>query len=264
MSAISLSLVIPTYNERPNIVPLVAELVVALGGSSWEVVFVDDSTDGTDARIAELGRSDARIRLIHRDENRGGLAGAVVEGIAVARGTYVGVLDADLQHPPDRVPLLLDEAVRSDVDVVVASRYISGGSAGGLEGPLRVFYSRGLRFLSRSIFPRRLATISDPLGGYFIVRRSVLDGVSLRPIGYKILLEILVRCKWTSAGEVPYCFDTRRYGTSKATFRQGVQFLRHIATLAWDCSPAFLLPRWLVRHPGNVSPSSDQAVLGSV
>lgn len=245
MSAPELSVIVPTFNERDGLAALVAALSSALDGLDWEVLFVDDSTDGTDALIAALGERDPRVRLLHRDENRGGLAGAVVEGLALARGTYLCVIDADLQHPPERIGAMLHAARAACADVVVASRYVRGGSASGLDGPLRQLYSRGLKRLSQVVFPRRLARISDPLGGFFLLHRSVIDGVELRPIGYKILLEILVRCSWRTASEVPYQFMPRHAGQSKADLRQGLRFLHHLAKLAWDCSPAFAPARML-------------------
>jgi dolichol-phosphate mannosyltransferase len=238
MNAPELTLVIPTFNERDNVCHLLMRLETALKGVAWQALFVDDSTDGTDELIASLGRVDARVQVLHRSVNRGGLAGAVVDGLARARGTFVCVLDADLQHPAERIPAMLEAARETGADVVVASRYVPGGAAGGLDGPLRQFYSRGLKTLSRLVFPSRLAPISDPLGGFFLLHRSVVEGADLRPIGYKILLEILVRCSWGQAAEVPYRFEPRQFGTSKADLRQGLRFLRHLATLAWDCSPA--------------------------
>jgi len=239
MSSPELSLIIPTFNERAGLPALLEELTGALAGLRWEAVFVDDSNDGTDELIASLAVEDPRIRLLHRAVNLGGLAGAVVDGLAVARGTYVCVIDADLQHPPASIPAMLHEARASNADVVVASRYVRGGSASGLDGPLRQLYSRGLKRLSQVVFPRRLASISDPLGGFFLLHRSVVDGAELRPIGYKILLEILVRCSWRTAREVPYRFMPRQHGESKADLRQGLRFLHHLAKLAWDCSPVF-------------------------
>ena len=239
---VQLSLVIPTYNERANITHLVAEVHAALDGLTWEAVFVDDSTDGTDRFIGELAAADPRIVLVHRAENRDGLAGAVVDGFARARGTYLCVLDADLQHPPARIPEMLGAAQQYGADIVIASRYMPGGSAGGLDGLLRQLYSRGLRDLTKLVFPRRLAGISDPLGGYFLLHRRVLHGSHLRPIGYKILLEILVRCPWRAVREVPYRFEPRHLGNSKADLRQGLRFLEHLRTLVWDCSPAFKRP----------------------
>lgn len=251
MSAIELSLVIPTRNEKANIRTLVDRVDAALAGVDFEVVFVDDSTDGTDQLICDMGCVDTRIRLLHRSENRGGLAGAVVDGFGCARGTYICVLDADLQHPPDRIIRLLAEARASGADVVIASRYLPGGSTGGLDGALRQFYSRGLKHLSKLVFPRRLAGITDPLGGYFLLRRSVVHGVELRPIGYKILLEVLVRCSWESAAEVPYRFQPRQHGTSKANLNQGLQFLHHLGRLFLDHSPACALLRLAVRGLGG-------------
>jgi dolichol-phosphate mannosyltransferase len=238
MSTPELSLVIPTFNEREGVAQLVAELKAALDSIEWEIVFVDDSTDGTDVIIGEIGQADARVRLLHRSENRGGLAGAVVEGLRIVRGTYICVLDADLQHPPTRIPDLLAAARLSDAEVVIASRYVPGGSASGLDGPLRQLYSRGLKLLSRCVFPRRLSGITDPLGGYFLLHRSVVEGAELRPIGYKILLEILIRGRWENAREIPYRFEARHAGASKADMRQGLRFLHHLARLAWECSPA--------------------------
>ncbi|HYY89023.1 MAG TPA: polyprenol monophosphomannose synthase [Chloroflexota bacterium] len=223
-----LSLIIPTYNERASIRPLLAELEAALHGIDWDVLFVDDSTDGTDHLIDQLATADPRIRVLHRADNRGGLSGAVVDGLARGRGTYLCVLDADLQHPPGRIRTMLAEAHRSDADVVIASRYMPGGSACGLDGPLRQLYSRGLKLLSQLLFPRRLAGVTDPLGGYFLLHRRILAGVELRPVGYKILLEILIRCPWRTAGEVPYRFQPRRHGDSKADLRQGLRFLSHL------------------------------------
>ena len=243
MDEIELSLVIPTYNERANVEPLVTAITTALTSHIWEAVFVDDSTDGTDVAISELATVNPRVRLLHRPENRGGLAGAVVDGLAEARGSYVCVLDADLQHPPSRIPDLLAEARRTSADVVIASRYLPGGSSGGLAGPIRRAISSGLRELTKLAFPHRLAGISDPLGGFFLLRRSIVQGIALRPLGYKILLEILIRCPWRVVREVPYAFQPRLAGASKADLPQGLRFLRHLATLAWDRSPLFATTR---------------------
>jgi dolichol-phosphate mannosyltransferase len=232
-----LSLIVPTFNERGSIRPLLTELEQTLQGTDWEVLFMDDSTDNTPEVINAHAQRNPRVRMVHRDENRGGLAGAVVEGLARARGQYLCVLDADLQHPPARIPEMLAAARESNADVVVASRYVPGGSAGGLDGPMRQMYSRGLKALSKCVFPRRLAGITDPLGGYFLLHRSVIRGAYLRPIGYKILLEILIRCPWRTSREVPYRFQPRQHDASKADFRQGLRFLQHLTTLAYDCSP---------------------------
>jgi dolichol-phosphate mannosyltransferase len=248
MSEPELTLVVPTLNERDNIRPLVDEIDLALDGVDWEAVFVDDSHDGTDAVVAAVATEDNRIRLLHRAGPRLSLAGAVVAGFRRARGRYVCVLDADLQHPPDRIVSLLDEARRSGADVVIASRYIPGGSAGGLAGPLRRFYSMGLKSLARACFPKRLARVTDPLGGFFLIRRDLVQDACLHPLGYKILLEVLVRTSWRSVREVPYRFRPRRFGLSKADLPQGIWFLRHLARLVWSCSPLLAPLRAMVRR----------------
>lgn len=259
MATITLSLVIPTCNERENIAPLLDALRHTLEGIAWEAVFVDDSTDGTDAVIARQSESDPRVRLLRRSANRGGLAGAVVEGFAQAHGAYICVLDADLQHPPAKVVELLAQARGTHADVVIASRYIRGGNAGGLDGPLRQAVSRGLRLLARAAFPLRLRGVSDPLGGFFLVRRSLIAGAALRPMGYKILLEVLVRCHPRRVREVPYRFQPRRHGRSKASMREGLRFVGHLATLLWQCSPALALPRLAIqrarRRRATIQPS---------
>jgi dolichol-phosphate mannosyltransferase len=251
MSEPELTLVIPTRNERDNVRPLLAEAEAALRGVAWEAVFVDDSADGTDRVIAGLAVEDARVRLLHRSGPGLSLATAVVDGFRLARGRYICVLDADLQHPPDRIPVLLAAARETGADIVIASRYVPGGDAGGLAGPLRRSYSVGLKTVSRLLFPRRLARITDPLGGFFLIRREVLNGVVLRPIGYKILLEVLIRTRWRRVREVPYRFRQRRHGASKADLPQGLAFLRHLARLAWDCSPALLPARAALNRQGR-------------
>jgi dolichol-phosphate mannosyltransferase len=148
---------------------------------------------------------------------------------------------------------MLAQAEQAAADVAVASRYVPGGSIAGLNGPLRRFYSRGLKWLTKVAFPHRIDGISDPLGGYFLVRRSILHAVPLRPLGYKILLEVLVRCPWQRVVEVPLYFAPRRHGSSKADFHQGVQFLRHLSTLVWECSPAFT---WLQGPSGRSVPAA--------
>ena len=227
----ALSLVIPVRNERDNVRPLLAEVRAALESVAWEAVFVDDSDDGTGDVVEAEAACDPRVQLVRRTVNAGGLAGAVMAGFGRAHGRYVCVLDGDLQHPPARIPAMLAKAEASAADVVIASRYIRGGSMGGLDGPTRLVYARGLRALAKVAFPRRLRGVSDPLGGFFLVRGELVCGVTLRPRGYKILLEILVRCRPRTVREVPYRFQPRRHGETKADLRQGIEFLRHLWTL---------------------------------
>jgi dolichol-phosphate mannosyltransferase len=227
-----LSVIVPTFNERDNVAALVERLDAALGPIKYEIVFVDDSTDDTPQVVAGL-RSAAPIRLIHREaeERVGGLTTALVRGLREAGGQYVAVIDADLQHPPEKLREMLDAARTSGADVVVASRYRAGGSARGLSGPARRAISVASKWLSKVLFYERLQHTSDPGSGFFLLRRTVIEGAALRPIGYKMLTEILVRGTWQRLAEVPYQFEARAVGQSKAGFRQGIQYLQHTARI---------------------------------
>jgi dolichol-phosphate mannosyltransferase len=229
-----LSLVIPTRNERGNVSRLLDELRAALSGLDYETIFVDDSTDGTDAALAALARGDARIRVLHRARGDG-LAGAVVAGFGLARGAIVGVIDADLQHPPSLVPSLVRRLDEAGADIAVASRYLPGAGRPGLSWWRRII-SQATRLLAWSML-RAARRSSDPLSGFFVVRRTVVDGVPLRPVGFKILLEILCRGRYERVVEVPYVFARRGGGQTKATLRQGLDLLRHVVLLAAE-SPA--------------------------
>src|SRR2546422_2490779 len=239
-----LSVVVPTRNEHDNIGPLVETLHKALHGLHVEVIFVDDSDDDTPEIIKDaaktIGSSLFHLELEHRvagDARDGGLATAVVHGMNRAQAEYVAVIDADLQHPPEQLRVLYDQAIAQDADLVVASRYVKGGSYRGLAGVGRRFISKGLKWTDKLLFPGQLLRISDPLGGFFLLRRSLLANVSLRPIGYKILLEILIRCQWRQVLEVPYHFQARAHGRSKANMQQGILALQHMQRL-WREVPA--------------------------
>ncbi|HEX5594514.1 MAG TPA: glycosyltransferase family 2 protein [Micromonosporaceae bacterium] len=229
-----LTIVIPTRNESQNVRHLVERLNCALRGSEAEIVFVDDSDDGTPETIAAIAaNSPCRLRVLHRPagSRSGGLGGAVLTGIRCAQGEWVVVMDGDLQHPPEAVPAVIQATVDDAVDAVVASRYRSQGAATGLDGPLRSLVSSASTLVTRLVFPWRLRRVTDPMSGFFAVRRTVLDGVDLHPRGYKILLEILVRAKVERIAEVPYTFEPRSAGESKASLREGLRFLHHLAEL---------------------------------
>ena len=225
-----LSVVIPTRNERQNVLPLLAGLRTALAGLDYELVFVDDSTDGTEQVLAAA--ADSSVSVVHRPQrhNGGGLASAVVEGFARSRGEVIGVCDADLQHPPAMLSLLVQRLTDTNADVVVASRYLPGGGSPGLT-PWRKIVSRASRLLAWVLLGAARRS-SDPLSGLFVVRRRVIDGVALRPVGFKILLEILVRGRYDRVADVPYVFGARASGHTKATVRQGLDLVRHVVTLA--------------------------------
>jgi cellulose synthase (UDP-forming) len=242
--AYDLSVVVPTRNERENVLPLLHLLQMNLHEVRVEVICVDDSDDDTPNLIEDAAKTMNsplfHIQLEHRlagDAQAGGLATAVVHGINKAESGYVAVLDADLQHPPEMLHTFYNQAISQDIDIVVASRYIKGGSYQGLSGIGRLCVSVGLKWLAKLLFPEQLMHISDPLGGFFLVRRSLLTGISLNPIGYKILLEILIRCQWRHVLEIPYHFQVRAYGQSKANMKQGILVLQHMQRL-WSDVPA--------------------------
>jgi dolichol-phosphate mannosyltransferase len=226
-----LSVVVPTFNEAPNVPHLVKRIQTALRGRMAEIVFVDDSNDGTPGVIkAMAARAAIPIRLIRRDQPVGGLSGAVLAGLAAARSDWCVVMDGDLQHPPEMIPVLLDAGVKKDADVVVASRHINGGSSAGLSGGVRQLVSTSATVLVRAMFPMRLRDCTDPMTGFFAIRRSAIDFDSLRPRGFKVLLEILARNE-LSVIEEPFVFGQRNAGESKADLRQGVRFLTQLASL---------------------------------
>ncbi|MFD7626084.1 glycosyltransferase [Streptomyces sp. NPDC059851] len=236
------TLVIPTFNEAANITELLDRLAASLpAGLPCTVLFVDDSTDDTPEVIEKAAPGcPFPVSVLHRETADGGLGGAVVEGIKRAAGDWVVVMDADLQHPPHLVPELVGEGERTGADLVVASRYLPGGSRAGLAGGYRVAVSRGATWLAKGLFPRALRGISDPMSGFFAVRRSAVAAEALRPLGYKILLELAVRLRPPRRGapgraariaEVPFVFQDRHAGESKSTAREGMRFLAHLAVL---------------------------------
>lgn len=236
-----LSVIVPTFNEGPNVAELVRRTSDALTGRAVEVIFVDDSTDDTpDVILAVAASADIPVRLIHRDNPVGGLGGAVVEGIRAAESNRCVVMDGDLQHPPEVIADLLNRAEEGDADVVVASRYIAGGTSDGLANAVRTAVSRASTLLTKAMFPKKLHNCSDPMTGFFLVHRDSLEVETLRPRGFKILLEILAR-KQMRVAEVPFSFAPRFAGESKASFSQGMRFLTQLTMLRFGRMSAFAL-----------------------
>src|SRR5919206_3628046 len=229
-----LTLVIPTRDEAENVSALVRELRGSLSGIDYRVVFVDDSTDETPEILRGLSEEDGRVALIHRQgaEREGGLSTAVTTGIEIFSGAseYTCVMDADLQHPPEKVREMLELARSSGADVVVASRYAPGGSYAGLPSPVRRGISIGSKYLAQIMF-REACKTSDPMTGFFIVRNEAISGIQFRPTGFKILLEILVCAPELKVVEVPLSFRARNAGVSKANFGQGLEYLAHLSSL---------------------------------
>jgi len=231
---VSLTVIVPTRNEADNIAPLLERLDPAVRALSAEIIVVDDSDDDTPAALARhAGACEVPIRLIHRPKaaRKGGLSGAVVNGARHARGAWVLVMDADLQHPPEVAAALARTAMRHDVDLVIGTRYAGSGSGEGLNGAVRTATSSSATRLVKAVFPRLLATVSDPMGGLFVFRAAAIDLNRLNPVGFKILLEILVRHPAARTAEFAYEMASRHAGESKASLREGVAFLRHLLRL---------------------------------
>ena len=249
-----LSLVIPTRNEAGNIPTLVARIRQALDGFATEIIFVDDSDDHTPTVIQECSRlSQTPIRLLHRPRDRrvSGLGGAVVEGLRMATGQWVVVMDGDLQHPPETIADLLGRANRQNADLVLASRFASAKNVEGL-GPARLAISKLTGFAARAFFPGRLGQVSDPLTGFFLFRRDAVDPDRLRPRGFKILLEILVRFPELRVEEIPFVFGERGAGESKASAREALRYLRLLCELRFGQSTSQLIRFILVGLSGLV------------
>jgi dolichol-phosphate mannosyltransferase len=253
----ALTVIVPTRNEAPNIEPLLERLSSAAELLDAEIIIADDSDDQTPEQVTDVAAScPVRVRLLHRGSGsrKGGLSSAVVEAARHAHGDWVLVMDGDLQHPPETAALLAKTAMRHDCDIVVGTRYAGRGVQAGLGSARRVFVSSYATRLVKDLFPRRLARVSDPLSGLFAFRRASVDLNRLRPTGFKILLEILVRNPVARVAEVAYCFEPRTAGKSNASLRQGAAFLRHVARLR-----AARLARQLRDRPASRSERIHQA-----
>ena len=245
--SVLLSVVAPTFNEAKNLAQLVEQLTVALKagyGGAFELIVVDD--DSPD-RTWELGRTLARqnphLRVMRRTRERG-LSSAVIRGWQVARGELLAVIDADLQHPPEVLVSLLQEMQRG-ADLAVASRHVEGGGVSDWSAVRRVI-SRTAQVIGLVILPGVVGRISDPMSGYFVVRRTAIEDVELHPLGYKILIEVLGRgrCRWIS--EVPYVFRERVAGASKVSLRVYVHYVRHLLRLRLATLPLTRFVRFAV------------------
>lgn len=231
-SPIDLSIVLPTFNEAQSIAAVVEQLSAVLDpirDLKYEIIVVDDdSPDQTWNFALQLAAKFPSLRVMRRQGERG-LLGAVVRGWQIARGKILGVMDADLQHPPDIAAKLWAEMARG-VDLAVASRHASGGGVSNWKLHRRMI-SRGAQFAGLLVLPEVLAKVKDPMSGYFMIRRSVLEERELHPVGYKILIELLGRAPARSISEVAYTFRERADGKSKVTSRIYLEYLYHLIRL---------------------------------
>lgn len=238
LGQIELTVVVPCYNERPNVRPLVEKLHAALNGIEWEVVYVDDdSPDGTTAELRKVAEADRRVRCIRRIGRRG-LASAVIEGAMSSSARYVAVLDGDLQHDETRLPDMLAALRGGDFDIAVGSRHVEGGDTTGLSSRWRHMLSDGGIRLAQAFLPVKLA---DPMSGFFMLPRETFE--TLAPLltgkGFKILLDLVMSAPAKlRVAEIPCRFLPRVAGESKLD----VLVLAQFAGLLLDKVFAGLLP----------------------
>ncbi len=218
----NLSIIVPTYNEKNNIRPLIERLDKALEHIDFEILFVDDSTDDTPALLAEVSSESDHVSYIHRD-NEKGLATAVLLGFRKSNGKYLACMDADLQHPPE-ILLPMYVAMENGADICIPSRLIPGGSDGGLN-LWRKTVSSTARNIGKCLLPC-LRKISDPTSGLFMFRRQIIENADMRPIGWKIMIELLATATYTNIIQIPYTFCERQSGTSKIDGKVTLQYLQ--------------------------------------
>lgn len=220
------SIVVPTFREAESL-PLLIDRIALLkqaSGMELELLIVDDdSRDGTQAVIAS--RSEPWLQLFVRTEDRG-LSQAVLFGLGRARGEFLVVMDADLSHPPEVIPQML-AALRAGADFVLGSRYVQGGTTAEGWGVFRFLNSKVATYLARP-----LTRVSDPMSGFFAMPRAAFERAeNPSPLGYKIGLELLVRCRCREIREIPIHFSNRVLGESKLTLQQQLLYVRHLARL---------------------------------
>lgn len=237
-AVIELTVVVPCFNERPNVAPLVEKLHAALAGIAWEVLFVDDnSPDGTSAEVRRLARQDPRVRCIRRIGRRG-LSSAVVEGALASSATYVAVMDGDLQHDETRLPVMLQALRGGAYDLAVGSRHVEGGDATGLANRWRHALSDAGTALAQRFLPVRLG---DPMSGFFMLPRALFEQLAphLTAQGFKILLDLVLSAEAPlRVIEIPAEFRKRLAGESKLD----VLVLTQFAALLVDKALGGLLP----------------------
>ena len=225
----TLSIVIPTYNESKNIIKILDSLRTALTREmNAEIIVVDDnSPDGTSNTVEEYAKNSKNqgysIEVIRR-ENKRGLSSAIVTGIERAKGDAVVVMDSDLSHPTKTIPQMVEELQSSDCDIVVASRYVKGGSVSGWPFKRKLISKGATKIAQHGLGIK----IKDPMSGFFAFKRHIVNNIKFDAIGYKILLEILVKARGAKVKEIPYDFIDRATGSSKMDLSVGVDYLKSV------------------------------------
>ena len=222
------SIIVPTLNEAENIPLLVPRVAEAMAGCAWEIIIVDDNShDATPQVCAELAGK-YPLTLLVREKPTHGLSGAVLHGFAHARGDVLVCMDADLQHPPEKIPELVDAVLDPAVDFAIGSRYQSGGGTEQSWGLFRQLNSSVATWLAKPFS----GGVKDPMSGFFALRRDTFEHASrLSPLGYKIALELMCKCRVRQTREIPIHFGLRLKGQSKLSLKQQFHYLQHLSRL---------------------------------
>ncbi len=227
MSAVKISIIVPTYKEAKNITALSEQIDLAMKSAklTYEIIVVDDdSKDGMTEAVEKI-KSKYNIELkIRKDEK--GLSSAVISGFALVTGDIIVVMDADLSHPPSKIPELVTPILEDKCDFMIGSRFVKGGSA-----PHFNWYRKLNAWVSK-MMARPFTHVSDPMAGFFAFHRKLLKpGLSLNPLGFKIGLEMIVKAGPERISEIPIHFRERQYGESKLSLKEQIYYLIHIKRL---------------------------------
>lgn len=227
----ALSLVVPTYNEAENIEPFlhcIRSLLDPKLGSRYEVIVVDDNSPDETWKVATNIQAGYPQLVILRREQEWGLSSAIIRGWQVASGDILATINSDFQHPPELLPTMLELMKRADL--AIATRLGATGSFGEMP-VLRRFLSEGARRAGELFAPQIFNRVSDPLSGYYLLRREVIGGIELRPTGFKTLIEVLARGRVKTIAECPYAMQKWRRGTSNVRLRDWVEYLKQLNRL---------------------------------
>lgn len=218
-----ISIIIPTYNEADNIPLLLDKIAKNMKNIEYEMIVVDDNSPDKTWLVAEKLKIKYPLKVLRRINKRG-LSSAVLDGFRIAKGDILGVIDADLSHPPDKIPKLI-KAIREGYDFVIGSRLVKGGKVE--KWP---FHRRFISWFAR-LLARPLTPVKDIMSGFFFIKKSVIKNRKFKPKGYKIALELLVKGKYDKVKEIPITFRNREGGQSKLSIKVQLEYLSQLSGL---------------------------------
>ncbi len=228
---LKVSIIVPTYNERDNLEELFGRIDKAMEGYDYEVIVVDDDSPDRTWELAQRLSERYPVKVIRRTDEKG-LSSAVIRGFKEASGDVFVVMDADLQHPPEKIPELV-KALEEGADIAIASRYVPGGKVENWYW-YRKLISKAAIMIGRLALPK-IRGVKDPMSGFFALKKEVVEGIELNPIGFKILMEILIKGRYGKVVEVPFTFGLRKAGESKLSGKTMIKYLKHVYRLMrWE------------------------------